>query len=103
MAKSKYDGVVVAVHYYPNKQVAWVRAYLRNGPIFTDRIVLDRQVLIEQLNAGKKFVVGNRVQYRAGTFKVSDPIKLISKNNETIIVAGEQQSEHDYLKGVPQI
>ena len=43
MAKIKYDGVITAVHFNPDKQVDWVRAFLRCGPQFSDRIMLDRQ------------------------------------------------------------
>ena len=52
MAKVKYDGVIEAVHYAADGQVEWVRAYLRRGPAFSDRIMLDRQTLIEDLKAG---------------------------------------------------
>ena len=31
MANKKYDGVIEAVHYAPDGQVEWVRAYLRRG------------------------------------------------------------------------
>jgi hypothetical protein len=103
MAKNEYDGVITAVHFNPDKQVDWVRAFLRYGPQFSDRIMLDRQTLIDQIQSGKKFKVGERVAYEAGTFKVSDPVHVIEVNGDTILVAGETQAEQDNLGGVPII
>ena len=61
MAKKKFDGVIEAVHYEPDGQLGWVRVYLRRRQVWTDRIILDRQTLIEHLNAGKRYLVGKRV------------------------------------------
>ena len=103
MAKLKYDGVVTAVHYNPDRQVDWVRIFLRRGPMFSDRIMLDRQSLIEEIQSGKKFKVGTRVEYDAGTFEVSDPVNVLEVNGDTILVVGEARAEHDSLEGVPVI
>jgi hypothetical protein len=103
MAKTKFDGVVEAVHYKPNGEVDWVRAYERHGPTFTDYVLIDRQALIERLKKGKKFVVGKRVRYKASTFEVSTPVRLLHRDGKEILVAGGEQADGDHLDGVPLI
>lgn len=101
MAKPKYDGVIQAVHYGSDGQVLWVRAYLRRGPTWSDHILLDRQTLVEQLKAGKRFYVGKRVPLLAGTFEVSAPVKLIPGDGQEVLVTDDLQAEKDCLEGVP--
>ena len=101
MAKVNYDGVVEAVRYTPEGRIDWVRTFLRRGPTFSDYIILDRQALIEQIKSGKKFMVGRRLPYLAGTFEVSDPVQVVQKNGKELLVAGEPHSERDHLEGVP--
>lgn len=103
MAKSKYDGVVEAVHYAPDGQVAWVRAYLRRGFVFSDRVMLDRETLIDYLKSGKRMVIGKRVPLMGANFEVSDALSVVQKNGQDILVVGEAQSEQDQLAGVPHI
>ena len=103
MARSKIDGVVEAVHYSPGGQVNWVRAYLRRGPTFTDRLIIDRQTLIDHLRSGRKLYTGRRVPYKASTFELTDPLRLIQDNGKDVVVAGEASSEKDRLDGVPVI
>ena len=101
MAKPKFDGVVEAVHYKPDGRVAWVRAYLRRGPTYSDWLLLDRQTLIERLKSGKRFVAGRRVLLKASTFEVTKPLQVVQKNGQEILVVGEVQADHDCLEGVP--
>ena len=101
MARPKYDGVVEAVHYQEDGQVAWVRAFLRRGPIWSDIILLNRQALIEHLRAGKRFVAGKRVPRMAGTFETSDPLKIITKDGQEVLVLGDRQADRDDLHGIP--
>ena len=103
MAKSNYDGVIEAVHYQPDGQVAWVRAYLRRGAIFTDRILLDRKTLLTDLNSGKRYLAGKRVTGMGGTFEVSKPLRIAHNNGQEILVVGENIGERDNLEGVPEI
>ena len=101
MAKLRFDGVVEAVHYTPEGSVDWVRAYLRRGSIFSDRVMLDRQGLVEQLRSGKRFMVGKPRQYLASTFETTKPVKLIEQNGGSFLTAGGAQKDRDYLEGVP--
>ncbi len=103
MAKQKYDGVVEAVHYKPDGQVDWVRVFERRGPIFSDRLILNRDEFIQRLKAGKKFMVGVRISQLAGTFEVSKPVKLVDDRNKQFIIAGDILAEQDCLEGVPKI
>ncbi len=103
MAKAKFDGVIEAVHYKPDGQVDWVRSYLRRGPTFSDRLLIDRQTLIEHLKAGKNYMVGQRVPQYASTFDVSVPVKVVQKDGKDIVIAGDVLSDQDNLPGVPII
>jgi hypothetical protein len=103
VAKIKYDGVVHAAHYSPDGRVVWVRAYMRRGPTFSDRLLLDRQVLVDYLKAGKRIFVGQRVPRMASTFEVSEPLRLIEKNGKEILIAGKIEADIDCLAGVPVI
>ena len=103
MAKTKFDGVVEAVHYTPLRQVEWVRAYLRHGSVFSDRLLVDRQSLVEHLKSGKKLMAGKRLPLMGGTFEVTHPLRLIEQDGRDVLVVGDEQAEHDYLEGVPVI
>jgi hypothetical protein len=103
MAKAKYDGVVEGVRYLPNGQVAWVRAYLRRGATFSDRLILDRQTLVQNLKSGKRYLAGKRVPLMASTFETSGPLRIVGKNGEEVLVTGDIQAEKDCLEGVPLI
>ena len=103
MAKQKYDGVVEAVHYKPDGQVDWVRAFESRGPIFTDWVLIGREALIERLTSGKKFVIGKRISQMANTFEVSKPVRLVNVNGEKVLVTGDTQADEDCLEGVPVI
>lgn len=101
MAKPKYDGVIEAVRYNPAGEIQWVRAYVRRGPIFSDRVLLDRAALLEQLKAGKNYMAGRRIPLMAGTFEVSRPVRLAKNGDREVIVTGEAQSDRDGLEEVP--
>ena len=103
MAKPKYDGVVQAVRYDDMGRVLWVRAFLRRGPAWSDYVILERSELIEQLNSGKRIVIGQRVPYLGGTFETSSSVKLVEQNGQEFIFAGDSQADRDYLEGIPII
>jgi hypothetical protein len=103
MAKSKFDGVVEAVHYTPEGQVAWVRAYLRRGQVFSDRVMMDRQTLIQHIKSGKRIMAGKRIPYMGASFEVSDSLRVTQKNDQDYLVIGNEQVDHDHLVGIPII
>jgi hypothetical protein len=101
MARMDYDGVVEAARWDDRNHLKWVRAYLRRGPVWSDLTMLDREALVEQINAGKRFVVGRRIPQLAGSFEVYKPVNLVEKNGHQILVTGDLQVERDTLEGVP--
>jgi hypothetical protein len=103
MKKVKFDGVIEAVHYTPEGQVAWVRVYERRGPTFSDRVLLDRSTLISRLKARKRFVIGQRKAQWASTFDTAASLQLIRKDGRDLIVTGETSAGHDSLDGAPLI
>jgi hypothetical protein len=103
MDKTKYDGVIEAVHYNENGQVEWVRAYERRGPAFSDTVLFDRGTLIEQLKAGKIFFIGQRILYMGSSFEVSQPVRIIEVDGKEVLVSGDMTSEQDCLEGAPII
>jgi hypothetical protein len=103
MAKKKFDGVIQAVHYQADGQIAWVRAYLRRGPTYSDLVLLDRKTLIEQLKTGKRYYSGQRVLQLASTFDLDEPLQLLEKDGKQILVVGNRVAERDLLAGVPVV
>jgi hypothetical protein len=101
MARIKFDGVVQAVHYNPDGQVAWVRAYLRRGPTFSDRVLIDRPTLVASIKSGKRYFTGQRQAQMASTFSIGAKLHVLDKNGKNILVTGEWDADHDYLEGVP--
>lgn len=103
MADKNYDGVIEAVHYAPDGQVDWVRAYLRRGPTWSDRIIIPRRDLIEELKRGRSMVLGKRVELMAGTFEVSHPVRVARSGNREVLVTTDDAAERDQLEGTPVI
>ena len=103
MASKKYDGVVEAVRYAADGQVAWVRAYLRRGPIFTDYMLIPRGDLVERLKAGQIFVIGDRIHLMANSFNVRDTLRLEHKNGQDVLLTGRIQDTRDRLESVPLV
>jgi hypothetical protein len=54
MASKKFDGVIEAVH-FKDGQIAYVRAFERRGFAFTDRIILNRNQLLERLKSANDY------------------------------------------------
>jgi hypothetical protein len=101
MPNKKYDGVIEAVHYTPDGQVDWVRAYLRRGPTWSDRVIIKRQDLINEVKAGRMLVIGKRVEYLAGTFDVTAPVAISGPSGREVLVTSSVPADHDQLEGAP--
>lgn len=99
MANQKYDGVIEAVHYHSDGQIDWVRAYLRRGPTWSDRLILKRQDLIDEIKAGRRIMLGQRVEYMGGTFDVTAPVHLTGAEGMEVLVTDSAQGEKDRLEG----
>jgi hypothetical protein len=103
LAKAKFDGVIESVHYKPNGEVDYVRAYVRRGPTFSDRLLIDRNSLVERLKAGKRYVVGRRQERLGSTFELSAPLRLVERDGKTSLIVGDEQADRDRLQGVPLV
>jgi hypothetical protein len=99
MAK-KFDGVIEAVR-YKNGQIEIVRVFERRGAAFTDRIMLNRHEFLDRLKKGKKYFVGKRKEFLAGTFDVQDkPVQVLKQDGQEII-STHAGADHDELEQAP--
>jgi hypothetical protein len=98
MAK-KFDGVIEAVR-YRDGQIEEVRAFERRGAAFSDRIMIPRQELLERLKDGRRFVVGQRKQFLAGTFETGKPVQVVSRGGRELI-STRSDAERDELEQAP--
>ena len=101
MAKIKYDGVIEAVRYLPDGRISVVRTYERRGPAFSDRILLNRNELIEQLQSGKQYVIGERIMRMGGMFNVSASVKLVKDSENAVWVSTKESVTCDDLQEAP--
>jgi hypothetical protein len=104
MARQKFDGVIEAVRLTPEGLLVTARAYLRRGPTYSDRLLVDRDEIVDRLRSGQKWIIGKRCQYLASTFDSIASLKLIEIENRDIIALDKQagnhlQSTRDYLEG----
>jgi hypothetical protein len=105
MTRPKYDGVIEAVRYSPDGKLMLARAYERRGPAFSDRVLLDREELLQRLDSGEKFVTGQRVPYMGGKFEVSAKVRLVRGNDDAVWLIDDKADPHgterDLLKSAP--
>ena len=98
MAK-KTDGVIEAVRYKDgNIEVVW--AYERRGAAFSDRMLLNRQELLDYLKKGRRFVTGTRKEFLAGTFEEGQLLQVVTRNGQDFI-ATHSEADHDTLEPAP--
>jgi hypothetical protein len=96
MAK-KFDGVIEAVR-FKNGQIEVVRVFERRGAAFSDRMILTRKELLDRLNKGRKFYIGTRKEFLAGTFDILDkPLQVVKRNGQEVI-ATHTEADHDDLE-----
>jgi hypothetical protein len=98
MAK-KFDGIIEAVR-YKNGQINIVRAYERRDASFSDRLLIDRKGLLERIKNGKRFFIGSRKEYMAGTFEEGKQVKVINSNGNEFI-STRDAADHDELEETP--
>ncbi len=103
MARIKYDGVLEAAHFNPQGQLEWVRVYERMGAVFTDRVILYREVFVKQLKTGKRYMLGTRILNLGGKFNVTQPVHLSGADGGQMILVGDAAAGQGELAGVPII
>jgi hypothetical protein len=101
--KKNYDGVVTAAHFSNEGKIDWVRAFERNGFVFSDRIIMDRETLVKNLQDGKRFKIGVRLKYQGNDFDIKDDIRLVEQDGDKFIVTGDTSANQDYLENIPII
>lgn len=94
----KIDGVIEAVR-YKNGQITMARIYEKRGATFSDRIMVDRKVLLERIQKGLQYVTGSREELLASTFTTGKSILLV-KNNDREFLATQPNATNDELEGV---
>ncbi len=95
----KINGVIEAVR-YKNGQILMVRAYERRGATFSDRVMIERKTLLERLQKGEKYVVGEREALRASTFKLGADVLLVKRDGREWI-ATRSNAMQDELERTP--
>ena len=95
MGKKPADGIIEAVRYTPDKQLSQARAYIRRGPTYSDHVLLSRDELITQMQAGKTFFTGTRKPYLASTFFINRQLALHTVNGNVFIGIKESNTSCD--------
>lgn len=103
MARAKIDGVIEGVRYGRNNRIAWARVYERRGAVWSDVILMDRRELLRRLLAGKRFVLGRRKEYLAGTFELGQPVQALGPRGQEVITTRSRPGEGDRLDQAPVI
>ena len=88
MTQTKFDYLVEAIHYSPTGELEKIRLYERRGPSYSDRIIINRDELIQYLIAGKKVAAGNRVSFLASTFTQTGVIQISGPKEAPVLVMG---------------
>lgn len=97
------DGVIEAAHFDADGKLAWVRAYERRGPTWSDVVLLDREALVQRLKQGRRFYVGARREFWASEFQIGQPVHLVQFYKGAAIVLGKGNSRQDRLEGIPVV
>jgi len=97
----KFDGVIEAVRYNRKGHVALVRIYELRGVTYSDRILLDRDALLERLKDGKKIITGQRKEYWGTTFTPGKIVKIVSTNGKDFLSTRNDNSKRDELENTP--
>ena len=95
----KIDGVIEAVR-YKNGQITMARIYEKRGATFSDRIMVERKVLLERIQKGLQYVTGTREELLASTFTTGKSVLLV-KNNDREFLSTRDTATNDELEGVP--
>jgi len=73
------------------------------GATFSDRMILNRQALIANIQSGKHYFIGERVPQMASTFDIAQAVQIVEKNGKQYLVTGAKDIDHDRLEGAPVI
>jgi hypothetical protein len=97
LANKKLDGIIEAVRFAADGNIALVRIYERHGAVWSDHFLLQRNELAEQLKQGKRYAIGERKNLFGSVFNTGS---TVCELNGIILLQG-QKSDKDLLTGVP--
>jgi hypothetical protein len=100
MAK-KFDGVIEAVRYNPDGQIALARGYELRGVTYSDRVLFDRDTLLKRLKDGKNFTIGQRKEFLGSTFEFGKTVKALSKDGKDFLTTRDDVPDRDELEETP--
>jgi hypothetical protein len=86
MKKTKIDGVIETVHYSPDGQIAYVRAYQRRGSSFSDVVLIKREDLVRLLNSGEQYFTGERLYAMGTEFKTFERLQVVPSPDGNVIL-----------------
>lgn len=95
MKKELIDGVVEAVHYSQDGQVAYVRAYQRRGSTFSDIVLILRDDLVKLIQSGSVYYTGERICGMGTEFKTFEKLRVVpTKEGEMLLAAPTGSQEN---------
>jgi len=98
----KPHGIITSVRYTADRErLLLVRYYQRRGAIWSDLELLSREELLARLNAGQRFVVGQRQGDVPGSFETGKIVELRDASGDTVIRTEGTSGARDYLEGAP--
>jgi len=95
MKKKKIDGVIETVHYSPDGQIAYVRAYQRRGASFSDVVLIKRDDLVRLLNSGEQYYTGERVYAMGTEFKTFERLQVVPSPDGNVILTAANGARDD--------
>lgn len=101
MPKFNADGVVEAVRYTEDENIALVRLYERHGATWSDVVLIERPELIRRLQEGNRIFAGQRKPYLGGMFETGARIVCLERDGRQVVVTEGQSADRDRLADVP--
>jgi hypothetical protein len=95
MKKPKIDGVIETVHYSPDGQITYVRAYQRRGASFSDVVLIKREDLVRLLNSGEQYYTGERVYAMGTEFKTFERLQVVPSPDGNVILTASNGARDD--------
>jgi hypothetical protein len=81
---------VEAVHYSQDGQVAYVRAYQRRGPTFSDVVLIQRDDLVKLIKSGSIYYTGERICSMGTEFKTFEKLQVVPTREGEILLTSQE-------------
>lgn len=87
LARKKVDTVLLAVRYEPQSgKLALARGIERRGSVWSDWKLFDRQMLVDQLRAGRRIATGREAEL-AGDLEIVAGVRLEQGDGDRPVLA----------------